>query len=295
MDTSFEKNFNLVENKSEAMTMENPTILRKQQELEFLQQAQQQGFALIETDFIETLTWTQLSPDDLKQMTERSMWQSDDHVYALRNDFTDQLMRYYSIYQREHSMLAYSGPIARHQNVALQLGLECYDPTIQTVQHAYQFFKSYIETTLQESLDFAVIGHFELIELLLGTQAKDPALLELLGQRNISALKAQLGVSHPLIQLLSTPTDAQLAQLHTLFPQDHKILQSLSRWETFLHQQGVAHIHLDITPQPPRSYYKGTFIKIYLSSGKVLSGGDYKGTLEGFGLGLTLNTKEATE
>lgn len=62
--------------------MENPTILRKQQELEFLQQAQQQGFALIETDFIETLTWTQLSPDDLKQMTERSMWQSDDHVYA---------------------------------------------------------------------------------------------------------------------------------------------------------------------------------------------------------------------
>ena len=275
--------------------MENTIILRKQQELAFLQQAQQHGFAIIETDFIEALTWTQLSPDDLKQMTERSMWQSDDDVYALRNDFTDQLMRYYSIYQREHPSLAYSGPIARHQKVALQLGLECYDPTIQMVQHAYQFFKSYIETILQESLDYAVIGHFELIELLLGSKANDTTLLQLLGQRNISALKTQLGVSHPLIRLLSTPTYAQLAQLHTLLPQDDKILQSLSRWETFLHQQGVTHIHLDITPQPPRSYYKGTFIKTYLSSGKVLSGGDYKGTLEGFGLGLTLNTKEVTE
>ncbi|SUK04900.1 ATP phosphoribosyltransferase regulatory subunit [Staphylococcus agnetis] len=272
--------------------MTNAVIQKKIYELQFLQRAEKQGFAVIDTDFIEALHWTQLSQDDLTQMQERSVWQNETTLYALRNDFTDQLKRYYAVYQRHHDLIAYSGPIARHHKVAIHLGLECYEPTIQHIQSAYQFFKSFIESVLHDQIDYVVLGHFELIHLLLGTKAEDRTLLNLLEQRNMSALATYLNVSHPLIQLLNTPTDAQLDKLHTLYPEDHRILQSLTRWTTFLKQEGITNIHLDITPQPPRSYYKGTFIKSHLCSGKVLSGGFYHDGLKGFGLGLTLDEKE---
>lgn len=275
--------------------MTNDVIQQKINELNFLQQAEMHGFKIIDTDFIETLNWTQLSKDDLRQMNERSVWQNETTLYALRNDFTDQLKRYYSIYQRHHDLIAYSGPIARHHRVVTHLGLECYEPTIQHIQQAYTFFKSYIETVLHERIDYVVLGHFELIQLLLGPKAENHTLLNLLEQRNISELISQLSVSHPLVQLLNMPTHVGIDHLHTLYPEDHRILQSLTRWTTFLKQIGIEDIHLDITPQPPRSYYTGTFIKSYLSSGKVLSGGYYCDDLEGFGLGLTLDEKEEHE
>lgn len=80
--------------------------------------------------------WDELSPDDLKQMKERSVWQADDTLFALRNDFTDQLVRYYQHYQLNHSAVAYTGPIVRHHQVQTQLGLECYRPHIQEMYHA---------------------------------------------------------------------------------------------------------------------------------------------------------------
>ena len=75
-----------------------------------------------------------------------------------------------------------------------------------------------------------------------------------------------------------------------LFPNDHRTIQSLRRWEQWFKSQGITEIHLDITPQPPRSYYKGAFMRFHLKNNKTkrLTGGFYKGPLEGFGLGFIL-------
>ena len=50
-----------------------------------------------------------------------------------------------------------------------------------------------------------------------------------------------------------------------------------------LHTQGYKDIHLDITAQPPRSYYTGLFIQCHFAENesRVLTGGYYKGSIEG--------------
>lgn len=264
-------------------------IQDKQYEIDFLQLAASKNFEPIDTAFIETLVWDELSPDDLKQMKERSVWQTDDTLFALRNDFTDQLVRYYQHYPLTHQAVAYTGPIVRHQHVHTQLGLECYQPHIQEMYHAFETFQQFIEQQLQDEIQYVVIGHYQLIDLLLEHQTERTQLLKWVEQRNISALKSALGISHPLVRLLLTPTHQQLELLNTLYPHDHVIIRSLNRWQTYFKSLHIDMIHLDITPQPPRSYYKDTFIHAYLKeSGRTLSGGYYNGPLEGFGLGLTL-------
>ncbi|PCF38937.1 ATP phosphoribosyltransferase regulatory subunit [Staphylococcus delphini] len=269
--------------------MVQPFIQNKQYEIDFLKLAAANDFEPIETAFIETLVWDELSPDDLKQMKERSVWQADETLFALRNDFTDQLVRYYQHYQLSHQAVAYTGPIVRHHQVQTQLGLECYRPHIQEMYHAFETFQKFITQHLQDEIQYVVIGHYQLIDLLLEHQAEREQLLTWVEQRNISALKSELGISHPLVRLLLTPTHQQLELLNTLYPHDHVIIRSLNRWQTYFKSLHIDTIHLDITPQAPRSYYKETFIHAHLKdSGRTLSGGYYNGPLEGFGLGLTL-------
>lgn len=260
----------------------------KKQEVQFLDYFSNQGFTLIDTSFIESLNWSQLTSDDLKQMPERSIWQNNDQIYALRNDFTDQLVRYYQNYELQNQKIAYSGPIARYQEVSTQLGLECYNPTIQDIHHAFQQFHTYIQHHLSTTVQYVVIGHYQLIHLLLDAKEQTASVLKWISQRNISELKKALGVQHPIVQLLLTPTDQQLSLLTSLYSAEHHIVASLELWATFLQSLNITNIHLDITPLPPRSYYKGTFIKAYLNNNHVLSGGYYNNQLEGFGLGLVL-------
>lgn len=268
--------------------MENALITSKLDEVSFLRLAEQRGFQLIDTSFIETLNWEALTPDDLKQMQERSVWQDHEKLFALRNDFTDQLVRYYQQYDRQHQSVAYSGPIVRHQKIQTQLGLECYQPTIQAMQRAFTTFYDYIREALRDDIDYVIIGHYELVHLLLGDQQTD-AVMTALAQRNISVLATLLGVEHPLVQLLQTPTQEQLQQLNTRFDASHHIVATLNHWDSFFRSLGIKAIHLDLTPQPPRSYYKGIFMNAVLTErNTTLNGGYYKGNLEGFGLGLTL-------
>ena len=85
--------------------MDAATIINnKEKELNFLKHFQQADFNLVDFSFIESLAWQTLNKDDLQQMTERSFWQHDHHIFALRNDFTDQLLRYYSNYPPRHQM-----------------------------------------------------------------------------------------------------------------------------------------------------------------------------------------------
>ncbi|MCS4485691.1 ATP phosphoribosyltransferase regulatory subunit [Staphylococcus americanisciuri] len=268
--------------------MENALITSKLAEVSFLRLAEQCGFQLIDTSFIETLNWETLTSDDLKQMQERSMWQDHKKLFALRNDFTDQLVRYYQQYDRQHQSVAYSGAIVRHQKIQTQLGLECYQPTIQAMHQAFITFYDYIRDTLNDDIDYVILGHYELVHLLLGDK-QTSEVMTWIAQRNISALTTALGVEHPLVQLLLTPTHEQLQQLNSRFDASHQIVATLNHWDNFFRSLGIQKLYLDITPQPPRSYYKGIFINAVLAKRQTtLNGGYYKETLEGFGLGLTL-------
>ncbi|MBZ8171582.1 ATP phosphoribosyltransferase regulatory subunit [Staphylococcus cohnii] len=265
-------------------------INNKEQELAFLKHFQQADFKLVDFSFIESLSWQSLTPDDLQQMTERSFWQHDHHIFALRNDFTDQLLRYYSNYQPEQQRLAYTGPIVRNNEVYTQLGIEHYNPTITDMQNDFKTFYNFIKYTLNDDIDFVILGHYQLIDLLLAANEQNQTILNLIQERNISELTAQLGLAHPVVQLLTTKTTEQLDLLTRLFPHDHRTIQSLHRWEQWFKSQNITEIHLDITPRPPRSYYKGSFMKCHLKNNKTqrLTGGFYKGKLEGFGLGFIL-------
>lgn len=265
-------------------------ITNKEYELDFLKHFQQAGFSLVDFSFIESLSWQSLTSDDLQQMTERSFWQHDHHIFALRNDFTDQLLRYYSNYQPQQQCIAYAGPIVRNNEVYTQLGIEHYNPTVNDMQNDFKTFYQYIKYTLNDDIDFVILGHYQLIDLLLSSKAQTQRILNLVQERNISELSAQLGLAHPVVQLLTTKTTEQLDLLGQLFPNDHRTIQSLRRWEQWFKSQGITEIHLDITPQPPRSYYKGAFMRCNLKNNKTkrLTGGFYKGPLEGFGLGFIL-------
>ncbi|QLK86843.1 ATP phosphoribosyltransferase regulatory subunit [Staphylococcus sp. 17KM0847] len=269
--------------------MEHALIISKLEEINFLRTAEKHHYHLIQTPFIETLHWDALTPDDLKQMPERSVWQDHERLYALRNDFTDQLVRYYQQYNRHHNAVAYSGTIVRHQHIQTQLGLEWYEPTIQEMHYTFSVFFKYIQEILEDQIDYIVIGHYELVQLLLNDTQPNKEITMLIEQRNISGLTLKLGLHHPIVQLLLTPTHQQLEKLNQLFDSTHHIIAILNRWEAFFHSLDIDNVHLDLTPQPPRSYYKGIFIHAKLAQRELLlQGGYYKGALEGFGLGLTL-------
>ncbi|NMT84061.1 ATP phosphoribosyltransferase regulatory subunit, partial [Staphylococcus aureus] len=99
-----------------------------------------------------------------------------------------------------------------------------------------------------------------------------------------------LSTEHPIVQILKENTQQQLNVLEHYIPNDHPALVELKIWERWLHTQGYKDIHLDITAHPPRSYYTGLFIQCHFAENesRVLTGGYYKGSIEGFGLGLTL-------
>lgn len=271
--------------------MDTTTLIKnKEYELAFLKHFQQAGYHLVDFSFIESLSWQTLTTDDLQQMTERSFWQHDHHIFALRNDFTDQLLRYYSNYPPQYQSVAYTGPIVRDNDVYTQLGIEHYNPTITDMQNDFTTFYDYIKTTLNDDIDFVILGHYQLIDLLLTPKEQSSSILKLIQERNISELTSQLSISHPVVQLLTTKTTEQLDLLSQLFPHDHRTIQALRRWEQWFKSQNITDIHLDITPQPPRSYYKGAFMRCHLKNNKTqqLTGGFYKGQLGGFGLGFIL-------
>lgn len=272
------------------MSIEDDMIAIKERELSFLKFFKQRGYELVDFDLIERLDWRKLTHEDLQQMDERHFWQHNKHIYALRNDFTDQLFRYFTTFPSSKQQVAYSGDIIRNNKVIKQVGIENYNPTFDTIKNSFADFHHFIETHLNDRVQFVILGHYQLIDALLPKELQTPELLELIEERNVSGLIQQLGSKHPLIQILKENTLNQLKLLPNHLDSNHPALQTIQAWEKWLRSLGLKDLHLDITARPPRSYYKGIFIKCHLehSEESVLTGGYYHGALEGFGLGLTL-------
>ncbi|MCS5348698.1 ATP phosphoribosyltransferase regulatory subunit [Staphylococcus aureus] len=265
-------------------------IALKEAETSFLKYFNQANYELVDFNVIEKLDWKQLNHEDLQQMGERNFWQHEQQIYALRNDFTDQLLRYYTMYPTSVTRVAYTGLIIRNNEAAVQVGLENYTPTLTNVQQSLKLFIQFIQQQLQDNVQFVVLGHYQLLDALLDKALQTPDILSMIEERNLSGLVTYLSAEHPIVQILQENTQQQLNILERYISKDHPALVELNVWQQWLHTQGYEDVHLDITAQPPRSYYKGLFIQCHLAKNesRILTGGYYKGSIEGFGLGLTL-------
>ncbi|MVW52538.1 ATP phosphoribosyltransferase regulatory subunit [Staphylococcus aureus] len=265
-------------------------IALKESETAFLKYFNKADYELVDFSVVEKLDWKQLNHEDLQQMGERNFWQHEHQIYALRNDFTDQLLRYYSMYPTAATKVAYTGLIIRNNEAAVQVGLENYAPSLVNVQQSLKLFIQFIQQQLRDNVHFVVLGHYQLLDALLDKSLQTPDILSMIEERNLSGLVTYLSTEHPIVQILKENTQQQLNVLEHYIPNDHPALVELKIWKRWLHTQGYKDIHLDITAQPPRSYYTGLFIQCHFAENgsRVLTGGYYKGSIEGFGLGLTL-------
>ncbi len=256
-------------------------IALKESETAFLKYFNKADYELVDFSVVEKLDWKQLNHEDLQQMGERNFWQHEHQIYALRNDFTDQLLRYYSMYPTAATKVAYTGLIIRNNEAAVQVGLENYAPSLANVQQSLKLFIQFIQQQLRDNVHFVVLGHYQLLDALLDKSLQTPDILSMIEERNLSGLVTYLSTEHPIVQILKENTQQQLNVLEHYIPNDHPALVELKIWERWLHKQGYKDIHLDITAQPPRSYYTGLFIQCHFAENesRVLTGGYYKGSI----------------
>ena len=270
--------------------MNNTIISMKEKELRFLKFFHQQKYNVVDFNLIEELDWRRLTHEDLQQMDERSFWQQNKSIYALRNDFTDQLFRYYSNYPTHFKKVAYAGDIIRDNRVIKQVGIENYEPQFDNITQNFLDFQYFIQNVLHDDIQFVILGHYQLIDALLEKNNQTREVMEMIEERNLSGLIQTLTFNHPIIQILKENTLNQLKILSHYLPEQHPAMGAIQSWAQWFTDHGITEIHLDVTAQAPRSYYKGIFIKCHLknTTHSVLTGGYYHGSLEGFGLGLTL-------
>lgn len=269
----------------------NDVINRKQTELSFLNYFNERNYEVIDMSFIEKLQWSQLTQDDLNSLNTRSLWKNGDAFYSLRSDWTDQIQHYSREYHLNASRVSYAGLVSINEHIYTNLGVEVFNPNKQDMLECFQDIYHFIKNMLELTVDFAVIGHYQLFDLLLKDEEHTDELYFAISERNISKISKILDQDHPVVKLLKTPTHQQLDFLTTFCDESHPTYQSLQYWKQALESSGINHIHLDITTMPPKSYYVGSFIQLYENNTRtpIASGGHYNGILEGFGFGIQLN------
>ena len=144
-------------------------ISNKEKELAFLNYFNERNFEVIDMSFIEKLQWKQLTQDDLDSLDTRSIWKNGDSFYSLRNDWTDQIQHYSREYQLKASRVTYAGPIAVNEHIHTNLGIEIFNRLDKTILQCYQYIYDFIHK-LDLNIDFAVIGHYQLFDLLLSSE-----------------------------------------------------------------------------------------------------------------------------
>ena len=57
-----------------------------------------------------------------------------------------------------------------NEHIHTNLGIEIFNPTRQDMLQCYQYIYDFIHTKLDLNIDFAVIGHYQLFDLLLSSE-----------------------------------------------------------------------------------------------------------------------------
>lgn len=275
----------------EYIEYQDKVLKRKDLELRFLKYFQSHQYEVIDLHFIERLNWQQLTQDDLESMGTRSIWKNGQNFFALRNDWTDQLQHYVRTYALNLKQAVYAGPIANNEHISTNLGIEVFHPTYQEMLTSFQLMLGFVQKEMKREVDFAVIGHYQLLSLLLSEEERTPKILQLINERNLSELNQQLPKGHKLLGLLKQPTHLQLDYIRNIIPNDHPTYLSLLRWSEELKRAGIQTIHLDVTTMPPKTYYIVSFMQLFENSQSepIMSGGHYSGTIDGFGFGIQLD------
>lgn len=266
-------------------------IYQKQLELDFLHHFSDLGYDLIDLSVIEQFNWTELSKDDLSLMHDRHKWQHDGSILALRNDWTHAIIRYRQKYQLQPENIAYAGPVYTLEGEKHQLGLESFTGHVPTQMKVMKEMVHYIQNKLDIPLSVAVISHNTFLKNVLSEdELNDEVTRKFIKERNRDALKAKLGESHPIVELMTHPATKQAAYVKNHFPHLKRHIEEMEAWESELNEKNISYVYGDMLALPSQSYYKGIFIQLYTDNQiePIASGGQYSSPANAFGMGLNV-------
>ena len=144
----------------------NNTIISMKEKNYVFKVFHQQKYNVVDFNLIEELDWRRLTHEDLQQMDERSFWQQNKSIYALRNDFT---INYSDIIRTIQHILKSSlcRDIIRDNRVIKQVGIENYEPQFDKITQNFLDFQYFIQNVLHDDIQFVILGHYQLIDALL--------------------------------------------------------------------------------------------------------------------------------
>lgn len=264
---------------------------KKHKEWEFLHHFNHLGYDLLDLSILEEFQWDSLSTDDLKTMTNRYTWQSNDSLLSLRSDWTDAIVKYRKKYKLKTAKIAYSGPVYPYSQEKMQFGMETFSEDIIKQQDSMLELLDYIQTNLKQSLSVAVISHYSLLKKLLSKQElEDVKTRNLLRERNLDGLIPHLGSEHPVVQLMSQPVSDQLQYAKDKFPDLKEPVNEIIEWSALLEKKNIPVVYSDLFSLPDQSYYKGIFLKFYTDHlvEPIVTGGQYSSPTKAFGMAINL-------
>lgn len=270
----------------------NQKILdKKKKEWEFLHHFNQLNYDLLDLSILEEFQWDNLSPDDLKTMTNRYTWQSNDMLLSLRSDWTDAIVRYRKKYRLQTDKIAYSGPVYPYNEERMQFGMEIFSQDVGRQQESMTDLLAFIQDNLDQKLSVAVISHYSLLKKMLSTdELEDQDIRNLLRERNLDRLKEKLGASHPVVLLMSQPVLEQLQYAKENFPDLKEPVEAIIDWTAQLEKENIPTVYSDLFSLPAQSYYKGIFLQFYTNHivEPVVTGGQYSSPSKAFGMAINL-------
>lgn len=262
--------------------MDNQMILKQiQLVVQYMQRLSEAGYQLIDLNMVEPfqLETKNFHPDSI-------VFERNQQLYALRSDWTRSILNYNQSFQMSQQKFGYFGPVLREFQTQYQAGVELFQPSLDETLESIELHLNFVSQLSASELTILVVNNDELLDRYLEEDNLDKRIKQLVVDKDLSALREQLGELHPLYRLMSVPVSQQFELVNERFG-DSEAMKIIHRLKERMDQTGTRFI-LDLSFRSPQSYYNGFYFQAFLSeSTPILSGGQYA---EGaFGIGINLS------
>lgn len=261
--------------------MQNKLIQRLQLVEKYLQRMTQEEFEILDLNMLESFYLADKAYHPSQIVIERNY-----ELQAIRSDWTRSIYNYKQQFHLNNDKYAYFGPVIRSHQTIYQAGIEMYHQSPAEIIRVIEMHLQFIQEFSQKTIQTVIVNHEAIIDLYLEKYQLAASLKELLYDKNISALKEQLGSNHPLYQLMIIPVSQQINQIQQTFP-DHPTVTLIEELKNKV-QKETPHFILDLSFRSPQAYYNGFYIQAFLDQNSpALSGGQY--ATSAFGMALNLS------
>ncbi len=143
-----------------------------------------------------------------------------------------------------------------------------------------------MSATNESEFTILVVNNDELLDKYIAEYQLDLSIKQLVVDKNLSALREQLGNEHPLYRLMAAPVSQQFGMVDDLFGKSQEMLM-IHRLKEKMSQSDTRFI-LDLSFRSPQSYYNGFYFQAFLTQNTpILSGGQYADGAFGIGINLS--------